>query len=212
MLGILLLTALAAGQADAGYEPDPEPAGPCGAQWVASVQAARALKAGIERRDGPALFELQEMKFAADDALGTCYQQQLALRNAEAERREKAEKAARYAAFQAFARKNARAALSWIICHNTRVRAGAKKEIATELKYAREGGGVVDEVKIHDNQDEMRGIDEANEKFRDRLKALRLKPLACGRSDETLPDALAGAIPATDEDHYITPDEAPWFW
>jgi len=67
---------------------------------------------------------------------------------------------------------------SAIVCLSNVVRTIAKKEIETENKYAREGGGMIDKVKMYRLQQVMRTADEKSSDAKsglDRMKALPCK-------------------------------------
>jgi hypothetical protein len=70
---------------------------------------------------------------------------------------------------------NERIGLSAVVCAFSYLRRHAVEEIATERKYAAEGGGIVDMKKLHDLQNQMRLADESLA----RLGARAADPLPC---------------------------------
>lgn len=69
-----------------------------------------------------------------------------------------------------------RLARSAALCYWAAVRSVAKDEIATEQRYAREGGGVVNNAKLYAQQQRMRRADETSGRLRKNLKG---SPLSC---------------------------------
>jgi hypothetical protein len=73
-------------------------------------------------------------------------------------------------------------ALSADICGARYLRKYAKDLIAKELKYARQGGGMVDKQELYDAQLELRRSDEWETKARAELKARKRKALPCSNN------------------------------
>jgi hypothetical protein len=127
----------------------------------------------------------------------------------------------------------ARPALSMMLCHNAKVRAGAKKEIADEMKYAREGGGIVDKQKLYELQEQLRNVDHGNREIRLVLVRKKTEPLACSSKtimqlencvrefasgspsagcNESPVGTILSIYPAVDASSFIgLSDNAPWF-
>jgi hypothetical protein len=109
--------------------------------------------------------------------------------------------------------KQAAQVLSAFVCHNLAIRAEEKKEIDDERKYAREGGGVVDLAKIHENQDGMRLVDEKNMEIVTVLKRrYGRRPLPCGATAKELAPEAQSVIDSVPESIVADLGEhAPWF-
>lgn len=65
------------------------------------------------------------------------------------------------------------------LCAYSAIRANAKKMIATENRYAREGGGVVNMQYIYVLQNKMREMDEATRVKTTLAKKLKVTPMPC---------------------------------
>lgn len=89
-------------------------------------------------------------------------------------------------------------------CYLSEARKRTKDEIATELKYAREGGGVVDKSKLYELQHALRSIDEIDRDKRKEwgpLKKGAKVPACSSESVRHLLDCLEhGKCPERDMD------------
>ncbi len=103
--------------------------------------------------------------------------------------------------------------LSLFICHNIELRRAAKKEITEELRYAREGGGIVDRQKLYENQEEMRFIDQKNAEIVALIKhRFRQQPMPCTKKMLHLRADSSQLIPAIFDDTVMgLAENAPWF-
>lgn len=97
-----------------------------------------------------------------------------------------------------------RVVYSAVLCNDQVERKAATDEIAAEKKYARQGGGVVDNRKLYTLQQKQRTIDEGAAKNREDLRALRVAPLGCR---DRLVAKLAACI-ATHSVYRISPELA----
>jgi hypothetical protein len=93
------------------------------------------------------------------------------------------------------------------LCRVQEVRAGAKNEIRLERKYAAEGGGVVDQRKLYELQQQMRESDEQAAASIAALRDLSRKPLSC----ETAAVQRALYCVAVDLGETVTPPDGPNF-
>jgi hypothetical protein len=85
---------------------------------------------------------------------------------------------------------------SAVICRWTMVRGDAKDEIATENRYAAEGGGIASMSRLYSVQENMRTADERIAHAKSKLTEIGAEPLSC-EDKNTLPLILCITLDST---------------
>lgn len=104
-------------------------------------------------------------------------------------------------------------AISAVICHNAEVRAAQKREIDEDVRYAREGGGVIDKEKMYEYQNGLRLGDETNATWKGVLEGRHhAKPMPCDKRLARLTETeeVKQVLPQMEQGLYLQPGNAPW--
>lgn len=159
--------------------------GPCGSELLEATSAEDLLENHLLRLE-PVPPQDDQREAVAVEKLRSCAAEQLAREadiraGQEAERqREVKHKASLVPKNEKDARDRQRTLASALLCADKALRNDSLTVIKTELRYAKEGGGMVDKEKLHDMQDWMRQSDEHAREIREWLSAHKLQPLGCG--------------------------------
>lgn len=166
-------------QRDAKFERRQQPSAETRTAQEEQARAADEQRRGTAQAETETWVEKKRIEREEREAReAEATQKALEEHNRQVAAREEAEAALEHAKEEIAANPKAtRLARSALLCFWTRVRHAAKAEIATQQRYAREGGGIIDMRAIFTQQEIMRGADDGLKRARKDLG--RGGPMSC---------------------------------